>query len=83
MFKLGKVVATPNALGFMEEHQIDAMALLRRHVMQDTDCCKEDHIANKHAIENGERVFSVFKEGIWIITEWDRSYTTILKPEDY
>lgn len=48
---------------------------------------EEDKLSNDEAIKNGDdRIFGVYhtsKGDIWIITEWDRSYTTILFPEDY
>ena len=48
--------------------------------------CEEDRKANEDAVRNGDRVFSSYDspEGkIWIITEYDRSYTTVLLPEEY
>jgi hypothetical protein len=61
---------------------------IRRHLAGDWgDVGDEDRAANESALREGERLFSVYqKEGvprIWIITEWDRSYTTILFPEEY
>ncbi len=61
---------------------------LKRHLAGDWgDVCDEDRMANESALQQGERLFSVYrKEGvpkIWIITEWDGSYTTILFPEEY
>lgn len=50
------------------------------------DVCAEDAEANDRAILRGERILSSYKVlgiEIWIITEWDRSYTTILQPVDY
>lgn len=52
------------------------------------DTCKEDKELNNKAIENGERILAVYimpdtKTKIWIITEWDRSHTTILFPNEY
>ena len=47
---------------------------------------KEDCKRNEIALENGERIFAVYKDRgkkIWIITEWNRSYTTIMFPEEY
>ena len=47
----------------------------------------EDRVENELAMQEGDRLFSVYKkEGlpkIWIITEWDRSVTTVLFPEEY
>jgi len=61
---------------------------LQRHLAGDWgDVCDEDRVANELALQNGERLFSVYKkEGlptIWLITEWDRSVTTVLFPEEY
>jgi hypothetical protein len=47
----------------------------------------EDHLATLRAVREGTRVFSAYelRDGtrIWIITEADRSVTTILLPEEY
>jgi hypothetical protein len=47
----------------------------------------EDRVANELALQDGDRLFSVdTKEGlakIWVITEWDRSVTTVLFPDEY
>jgi len=61
---------------------------VKRHVAGDWgNVCDEDRVTNELALQNGERLFSVYKkEGlptIWIITEWDRSVTTALFPEEY
>ena len=49
--------------------------------------CEADWIANDRALKRGERLLSSYsaRDGteFWIITEWDRSYTTILLPSDY
>lgn len=51
------------------------------------DLGKGDKQMNEDALVNGERIFSKYKYNkdisIYIITEWDRSYTTILFPEEY
>lgn len=50
------------------------------------DVCSEDREANDQAARTGERVLAAYQtsEGkIWIITEWDRSATTILFPSEY
>lgn len=62
---------------------------LERYVQGDWgDTCEEDKQTNEDALRDGERLLAVYiypKTGrkIWIITEWDRSATTILFPEDY
>ena len=50
------------------------------------DTCEEDVRSNNEAVKNGERILAAYMYGdtkIWIITEWDRSATTILFPEEY
>ena len=83
---LGQVVATANAARTLPQSEvIDA---LRRHATGDWgDVDTEDHESNNRAIRDGDRLLSVYHtiDGtkFWIITEWDRSVTTVLLPEDY
>ncbi len=60
---------------------------IRRHITQDWgEICEEDKRANNEALKYGERILSAFqrnKTKIWIITEADRSSTTILFPDEY
>ena len=61
---------------------------LKRHARCDWgDLGKEDTASNNSALKTGGRLFSAYiEEGlqkIWIITEWDRSVTTILFPDEY
>jgi len=86
LFPLGNLVATPNALGAVTQEQINGM--LDRHIRGDWgDVCKEDWKANDRALVDGTRLFSVYKfaseKRCWIITEADRSSTTVLLPSDY
>ena len=85
-FPLGQLVATPNAL----EHitQDDIMAALQRHVAGDWgDVCGEDKQTNDCALAEGTRILSAYRAAngtkFWIISEADRSVTTVLLPEDY
>jgi hypothetical protein len=64
--------------------------LLQRHASgDDGDLCSEDKDSNVEALEHGNRIFSSYNldtisaSKVWIITEWDRSVTTFLLPEDY
>lgn len=93
-FRLGQIVATPGALTALERSNETPMTFLKRHLFGDWgDLCKEDAALNDQAITNegdGEkqqRVLSSYKtskgDKIWIITEWDRSVTTILLPSEY
>lgn len=50
------------------------------------DTCTEDKANNNYALKTNDRILAVYKSSdttIWIITEWDRSVTTILFPEEY
>jgi hypothetical protein len=85
-FSPGRLVATPNALAHVSPDEL--LIALSRHVRGDWgDCCPEDRAANDMALADGSRLFSVYHSAnrtkFWIITEWDRSLTTVLLPEDY
>ncbi len=85
-FSLGKVVATPNAIAAIPQDKI--ISALQRHQSGDWGTvCPEDRRANDDALVEGSRILSVYfvPRGLkfWIITEADRSVTTILLPEDY
>jgi hypothetical protein len=88
-FPLGRIVATPAALAELAKTGDSAHELLTRHVTGDYGAvCKEDWKANDNAIAHGERVFSAYmlKDGqtkLWVITEADRSSTTLLTPDEY
>lgn len=85
-FSPGTILATPNALEQLPSHE--RQRALARHVAGDWgDCCPEDAEANNAGLKNGDRLLSVYHTAdqikFWIITEADRSTTTILLPEDY
>ncbi len=88
-FELGKLVATPGALLLLARHQVNPLELIGRHVTGDFgDLDAEDLRSNEQAIERGMRVFSSYMlqncdDKVWCITEWDRSVTTLLLPEEY
>lgn len=87
--KLGNIVSTRAVADWQDEtgSSPDVFACLQRHAQGDWgDVCDEDKASNDFALEHGERILSsytVSDKKIWIITEWDRSVTTILFPEDY
>ena len=71
-----------------------AAEFIDRHARHDWgDLCPGDHRANEVALahegdpDRQERVFSVYwandNSKLFCITEWDRSYTTVLLPEEY
>jgi len=82
---LGRIVATPRALEFLSHEVI--MAGLRRHEAGDWgELPPEDREANDRALMEGTRILSAYpSRGLkfWIITEADRSVTTVLIPQDY
>lgn len=85
-FWTGGLVATINALKELVHEDIHNS--LDRHLSGDWgDLCDEDREANEDALQNGGRLFSVYHDckGVkfWIITESDRSATTVLLPDDY
>ncbi len=87
-FSLGRVVATPGALRALDESNESAFEFLRRHVSGDWgELDDEDKRENELSLAQGFRLLSAYRlrsgERLWIITEADRSITTLLLPEDY
>jgi hypothetical protein len=87
-FPLGKVVATPGAIDALATADTSAQPYLERHQSGDWgDLCPEDRKVNADALRCGARLLSSYElplgEKIWIITEADRSHTTILLPMEY
>lgn len=83
-FSLGRVVSTPGALESIGQHMLAGLARHARADWGDVDA--EDKQANDDAMKNGGRLLSVYKHGetkYWIITEADRSVTTVLLPDEY
>ena len=85
-FSLGRVVATPGALAKVPDDEIQS-ALSRHHHGDWGEVCKADWQANEQGLVEGDRLLSVFrtKAGVrfYIITEHDRSATTVLLPDEY
>ena len=84
-FPLGQIVQTTNAAQRLTPQEINEG--LRRHASGDWgDLCPSDAEQNDSSILTGGRIFSAYGTGsarFWIITEADRSVTTVLLPEDY
>lgn len=87
-FALGRTVATPAVLDLGQ----DLVPILRRHHCGDWgNLCDEDKQANEDALAHGQRLLSTYDltdpsgidRPIYVITEWDRSVTTILLTEEY
>lgn len=88
LFDLGQLVATPGALAALEKSGQNAMDFLSRHVRGDWgELDEEDRKENELGVKKGFRLFSSYQtsasEKIWVITERDRSVTTILLPDEY
>lgn len=93
MFELGNVVCTASVAEQMESNAAFAFYVEKALSMHATgnwgDLCDEDWESNQQALQNGGRLFSAYytdytqTEKIWIITEDDRSVTTVLFPNEY
>ncbi|MBT1536039.1 hypothetical protein B7R78_0002405 [Ralstonia solanacearum] len=86
--RLGQLLATPAAAAALTESGVSIFTLLNRHARGDWgDLSEEDHRQNNLAAIAGQRVLSSYElpngRKVWVLTEWDRSVTTILLPEDY
>ena len=87
-FSLGRVYATPGAIEALSQNGQDGIEFLHKHQSGDWGCLgDEDKQENEFSVDKRLRIFSAYKlkdeTKIWIITEADRSVTTILLPEDY
>jgi hypothetical protein len=85
-FPLGQLVITRGALEVLDQE--DVQSAVSRHVNGDWgEVDPEDWKENDFSVENGFRILSAYtsKKGVkfWIITEADRSATTILLPKEY
>jgi len=91
LFSLGHVVATPGALEALAsmDGMVNMDTLIQRHANGDWGDLDdpEDKRLNEEAVKDGgDRIFSVYEFGLktfWVITEADRSATTILLPDEY
>jgi hypothetical protein len=88
-FPLGRCAITRGAQALLAERDMPGLAttLLDRHAAGDFgDLCAADHAANAKALRTGGRLLSVYEIAglrLYIITEADRSATTIMLPEEY
>lgn len=87
-FLLGQLLATPGALEAITEAGQTPEVFLHRHRNGDWgDLDDHDQAANERALLDGSRIFSAYHTNqgikIWVITEADRSATTILLPDEY
>ncbi len=88
-FPCGRVVTTPGVDELVREGYLNPSQYLARHLSGDWgDVCYEDRCQNDAALKSREdRLFSsysfAFGRNLWIITEPDRSVTTLLLPSEY
>jgi hypothetical protein len=85
-FPLGQTVITRGALDALAPDEV--LTALTRHAAGDWgECCPEDQEENELSLREGYRLLSVYRatggKKFWVITEADRSVTTVLLPEEY
>lgn len=85
-FPLGQTVATRGVVATLPHD--DIVHALYRHSRGDWgDLCEEDRALNEESLQTGGRLFSVYhsvsRVKFYVITEWDRSVTTVLLPHEY
>lgn len=96
LFCPGRLLISPGALEICEKCRIDALTLLARHLVGDWGVvCDADKARNDLAVMEGTRIISAYPidgrkavkghgdNALWVITEADRSATTILLPDEY
>ena len=88
LFRLGRLCATNGAIRTLTSAAADPIEYVARHLAGDWgDLDAAGSAANDRALWSGERIISAYRLGndekIWIITEADRSATTILLPAEY
>lgn len=88
LFPLGRIVATPGALDVLARATQSPEEFLNCHVTGDWgELGDEDRAENNYSLKHGFRILSSYQtaagEKLWLITEADRSATTLLLPEEY
>lgn len=87
-FPLGHLFLTPGAMEALEDAGQSAQEFINRHArLEQGELCDDDHKENLFSVDKTLRIFSAFKTAngvkVWLITEADRSVTTILLPSEY
>jgi hypothetical protein len=89
LFPLGQILSTPGALSALGGEGLGAETYLKRHVAGDWgDLSEDDKRENELSVTDGFRILSAYtlpRTGVklWVITEADRSATTLLLPDEY
>jgi len=87
-FALGQTYVTPGAEEALMIAGQTSIEFLRRHISNDWgELSDEDARENEFSLREGFRLLSAYRtakgQRLWIITEADRSSTTILLPDEY
>lgn len=84
LFPAGDIVMTQGVSALIQRGELNPSPYLQRDW---GDLCDEDRCTNDDALKQGDRLFSSYRVTpaltIWIITEWNRSVTTLLLPSEY
>ena len=89
LFSLGRIVATPGALDALARAKQAPHDFLNRHVSGNwgSELPEEDKAENEYSLQHGFRILSSYTtaagEKLWLITEADRSSTSLILPEEY
>ncbi len=88
LFPLGRIVATPGALTALQRAGQSPDELLTKHAHgQWGDLSDDDWKENNYSVSRALRLLSAYRlctgETLWLITEADRSATTLLLPQEY
>ena len=88
LFPLGRIVATPGALTALERANQSPALFIARHAGGDWgELDRADIAENEYSVAHGFRLLSRYTtasgEKLWVITEADRSATTLLLPDEY
>lgn len=87
-FPLGRLFMTPGAIEALEEAGQSSQEFISRHArLEQGELCDEDQRENLFSLDKHLRIFSAYKTSggvkLWVITETDRSATTLLLPSEY
>tara|TARA_A100001391_G_scaffold65342_2_gene40962 strand:- start:2468 stop:2761 length:294 start_codon:yes stop_codon:yes gene_type:complete len=88
LFPAGDIVMTQGVSDLIQRGALNPSPYLQRHLAGDWgDLCDEDRRTNDAALKHDDRLFSSYQVTpalkLWIITEWNRSVTTLLLPDEY
>jgi hypothetical protein len=87
-FTLGRLFLTQGAIEALEDARQSPEEFINRHArLEQGELCEDDYKENLFSVDKSLRIFSAFKTAngikVWVITEADRSSTTILLPSEY